>query len=111
MVLGGTDKILWRKNRKNECHCYVVIETYDNVKNLLQRIVKAGREENSSIVSLFEEIDASLSIEKFMKKYIMSEFFTYIVGSISSFLEIKVGLFESPWLDGKVGSIQSSPLQ
>jgi len=72
-VVGCTDKKLWRKICKNEYRRCAVIETYDNVKHLLQRIVKTDSEEYSIIVSVFEEIDSSLSIEKFTEKYRMSE--------------------------------------
>ena len=72
MVLGGTNKRLWRKICKNEYHCCVVIETYDNVKHFVQRVVKDGSEENSIIASVFKKIDALVSIEKFTKKYIIN---------------------------------------
>eukprot|EP01018_Ginkgo_biloba_P014079 Gb_29725 [translate_table: standard] len=69
----GTDKALWIKVCKNEYRRCAVIETYDSVKRLLQRIIKKDSEEHSIVMSLFDEIDASLKVEKFTEKYRMSE--------------------------------------
>ncbi|GLJ17580.1 hypothetical protein SUGI_0305880 [Cryptomeria japonica] len=71
--LGGTDKILWRKISKNEYRRCVVIEAYDSVKHLIQRIIKEDSEEYSIVGSLFDEFDKSVTSEKFTERYKLTE--------------------------------------
>eukprot|EP01018_Ginkgo_biloba_P024102 Gb_37962 [translate_table: standard] len=70
--LQSTDKRLWRKICKNEYRRCAVIETYDSLKHLLQRIIREDSEEHSIIDSFFRDIDKSLQMEKFTEKYRMS---------------------------------------
>ena len=71
--LEGSDKELWLKICKNEyCYC-AVIEAYDIVKYLFQKIIKEDSEEHSILVNLFKEIDESLRMGNFKVKYKMSE--------------------------------------
>ena len=68
-----SEKELWLKICKNEyCYC-AVIEAYDTIKYLLEKIVKEYSEEHSILVNLFKEIDESLRMGNFTVKYRMSE--------------------------------------
>ena len=69
----GSDKAPWLKICKNEYHYCVVIEAYDTVKYLLQKIVKEDSEEHSILVNFFKEIDESLRMGNFIVRYRMSE--------------------------------------
>ena len=51
-----------------------MIEAYDTIKYLLQKIVKEYSEEHSILVNLFKEIDESLWLGNSIVKYRMSEF-------------------------------------
>lgn len=68
-LVDAPDKWLWHKISKHEYRRCAVIEAYDCVKYFLLKIMRRRTEEQSMVMSLFQEIDHSIEIEKFSKTY------------------------------------------
>lgn len=64
-----SDRWLWLKMCKNEYRRCAIIEAYDSIKYLLLYIVKAGTEEYSVILNLFNKIDSLINLGKLTEEY------------------------------------------
>ncbi|KAK8259747.1 hypothetical protein V6Z11_D13G076400 [Gossypium hirsutum] len=71
-LVDAPDKLLWSKICKNEYRRCAVIEAYDSVKHMMFEILNVQSEEHSILSAMFQEIDHSIEIEKFIKTFKMT---------------------------------------
>nr|XP_043640134.1 callose synthase 12 [Erigeron canadensis]XP_043640135.1 callose synthase 12 [Erigeron canadensis] len=71
-LVDAPDRWLWYKIGKNEYRRCSVIETYDSVRHMLLAIVRYNTQEHSILTTLFQEVDNSITIEKFTKTFDMN---------------------------------------
>lgn len=102
----GDDKMLWRKVCKNEYRRCAVVESYESLKYLLKRIIRASSEESKIVENVFTEIDNHLDEQTFTKVYKVSEL-AEVHSRVLKLVEILVKKPEAKDIHKVVGAVQN----